>query len=168
MYLPQLLPTISTTRFVRDKAFSGCKVTVMCDAADAALSGASFLPAAGGLSCAGVCAQQGLSSAFLVGTFNGLQTSVCEANVTGLGRLSGYQQGGASTCVIASDGAVQEMSEYRCLCLDDTAQGGLVTSQSTACSSTCNQGFDGLTGSAIATESSQPSYTCLPASEIGG
>ena len=95
-----------------------------------------------------------------------LETSVCEVNVTGQGRLSGYQEGGSSTCNVVIDSIATNSSDYSCLCLEAQSTPGLATASS-SCSSACDQSYDGLIGSAVATDSSDTSYTCLPSSEIG-
>lgn len=130
-------------------------------------AGFTFVPAYDSLSCSSVCSAQGLASATLKSSDGPMQTSVCEVNVTGQGRLSGYQEGGSSSCNVVSSSLAGNFSDYSCLCLQLDATPGLATATGSSCSAACDQSIDGLTGSAIATESSEASYTCLPTPEIG-
>lgn len=134
----------------------------------AAASGSTFVPRKDGLSCNSICSSQGLTSATQRSSDSPVETSVCAANVTGQGMLSGFQQGGNGTCNVVSKGEAATFDEYSCLCLDSQAMPGLAAAEDSTCSSACSsQSFDGLTGSAVSTDSSEPSFTCVPSTEIG-
>ena len=141
-------------------------ITTIC-LPGASATGYTFVPAQDGLSCSGVCSSEGLLSATMREADSSIQTAVCEVNVTGHGRLSGYQEGGSSSCNLVVNSSATNASEYSCLCLQSQVTPGLATANGGSCSAACNQTFDGLTGAAVATDSSETSYACVPSSEIG-